>query len=236
MYMSAPSVSLHNQTTASRHLFARLASWYEVFCGRAPFLRQGFGDLIIASTYSRALLPEPLQLQASLYLERRRATSAPLLATYPRHRPQSMERAGRPPRGSGHSPCFTLATPVIIVAVASSSVRRAPQLLVPPARRAPLPWRDDARFRRRAAAGRGRPMRPPSSGHAASSPSHATNQPRPHGDACRRGRPPRAADEPIPAEGGPSESMHDDALARPAQPQAGENRAASDRRVGTASL
>jgi eukaryotic-like serine/threonine-protein kinase len=62
---------------------------YQAFCGRPPFLAEGFGDLIIAHVSQAP--PEPLDLAPEMSSPVRRTMLA-CLAKDPRDRPESMDR------------------------------------------------------------------------------------------------------------------------------------------------
>ena len=100
---------------------------YEMFCGRPPFLAEGFGDLIIAHVSHPP--PEPLNLAPSLSPEARRILLA-CLAKDPAARPQSMTELATALAGAGAGDLVQLRNPVRLLetmdARASSPSARSP--------------------------------------------------------------------------------------------------------------
>jgi eukaryotic-like serine/threonine-protein kinase len=88
MYMSPEQCRGLKQVDRRSDIYSVGCIMYEVFCGRPPFLGEGFGDLIIA--HASQPPPEPLELAPWMSAGVRQVLLA-CLAKDPRERPQSMD-------------------------------------------------------------------------------------------------------------------------------------------------
>jgi serine/threonine protein kinase len=97
---------------------------YEIFCGRPPFLAEGFGDLIIAHVSQAP--PEPLDFAPQMAPQVRQTLLA-CLAKDPRDRPPSMERLTSMLSEAGAADVIHLQTPVAGAPLARPMISSGPR-------------------------------------------------------------------------------------------------------------
>ena len=111
MYMSPEQCRGAKQIDSRSDIYSLGCIMYELFCGRAPFLDEGFGDLIIAHVSRQP--PEPLQLAPWMTPATREVLLA-CLAKDPNDRPQTMNELVDRLAHIGASEVIRLQTPVIL--------------------------------------------------------------------------------------------------------------------------
>jgi serine/threonine-protein kinase len=111
MYMSPEQCRGAKQIDSRSDIYSLGCIMYEVFCGRAPFLDEGFGDLIIAHV-SRPP-PEPLEMAPWMTPVTRDVLLA-CLAKDPNDRPQTMNELVAHLAHIGAPEVIRLQTPVIV--------------------------------------------------------------------------------------------------------------------------
>ena len=132
MYMSPEQCRGAKQIDSRSDIYSLGCIMYELFCGRPPFLHEGFGDLIIAHVSQPP--PEPLEMAPWMTRSTREILLA-CLAKDPRDRPQSMTQLVGMLRQVGASDTITLQNPVVMgaqpAARGPSSDNRSPPRVSP---------------------------------------------------------------------------------------------------------
>jgi serine/threonine-protein kinase len=111
LYMSPEQCRGARQVDSRSDIYSFGCIMYEIFCGRPPFLEEGFGDLIIAHISHPP--PEPMTL-APIMTPAAREVVLRCLEKQPEHRPASMTEVGAMLTAAGAPPVVRLRTPVVV--------------------------------------------------------------------------------------------------------------------------